>query len=103
MRPIVTPDSLGINIHSNTQQRLITWRQLTQVQIPAEALDTFRQSISQDLSFVADINAAIVELSSQIQFRTEVLADAMGSAGQAVGNMQRSKSGYGWRWRNFTL
>ena len=65
------------------QQQLggqVTLQQMTRISIPAETLRAFGTSIGEDLSFAADIQAAVTELSSRIQYRTEeVLAGAVGS------------------------
>ena len=73
------------------QQQLggqVTLQQMTHISIPAETLRAFGTSIGEDLSFAADIQAAVTELSSRIQYRTEVLAGAVGAIGGSVGELQ---------------
>ena len=66
----------------------VTFQQLTRVSLPAETLQAFGTSIGEDLSFAADIQAAVTELSSRIQYRTEVLAEAVGNIGGSMGELQ---------------
>ena len=66
----------------------VTMRSMTQVELPAEVLRSFTTSISDDLSFAADIQAALIELASRIQYRTEVLGSAVGEVGQSVRGLQ---------------
>ena len=74
------------------QSPVVTFRQMTQIQMPADALRSFATSISDDISFAADIQAAMIELSSRVQYRTEVLATALENVGQTVNGVQE---GYG--------
>ena len=69
----------------------VTMRTMSQVQLPGELLRSFATSISDDISFAADIQAALVELASRIQFRTETLGTALGEVGTVVQSLQ---SGY---------
>ena len=62
--------------------------QKPQVELPADVLRSFTTSISDDLSFAADIQAALIELASRIQYRTEVLGSALGEVGQSVRGLQ---------------
>ena len=66
----------------------MTMRSMTQVELPADVLRSFTTSISDDLSFAADIQAALIELASRIQYRTEVLGSALGEVGQSVRGLQ---------------
>ena len=91
--PLATPDTPQ---HPTTaaaaehQQggSFVTMRSMTQVELPADVLRSFTTSISDDLSFAADIQAALIELASRIQYRTEVLGSALGEVGQSVRGLQ---------------
>ena len=67
----------------------MTMRSMTQVELPADVLRSFTSSrVSDDLFFAADIQAALIELASRMQYRTEVLGSALGGVGQSVRGLQ---------------
>ena len=66
----------------------MTMRSMTQVELPADVLRSFTTNIADDLSFAADVQAALIELASRMQYRTEVLGSALGEVGRSVHGLQ---------------
>ena len=84
-----TPPALAAAAEEQQQQAsVVTVQQMTRVSLPADTLRAFQTSIGEDLSFAADIQAAVTELSSRVQYRAEILASAVGSIGGSVADMQ---------------
>ena len=84
-----TPPALAAAAEEQQQQAgVVTVQQMTRISLPADTLRAFQTSIGEDLSFAADIQAAVTELSSRVQYRTEILAGAVGSIGGSVADMQ---------------
>ena len=64
-----TPAAASTNIHIRHMQ------QLTQLEIPVDALEQIRQAVSFDISVIDDIRVAVQELWDRVQHRTNVLGD----------------------------
>ena len=66
----------------------VAWQSITQLSLPLDQLRDLQATVTLDQGVLEDVQAALVELSSRIHHRTNLLGDVLRSVGGATHKLQ---------------